>query len=153
MIRRLLALLLLMPAMACEPTTSCEAASMIEPVLHIGIGEKELELVVEGDWLPLDWGRQGGQHIWIGVRAEGVSPGSRGPFADRHDVPLELSPLLITIIDDGMRRYGADEWSPNIIRRLEEATGVNVRAPGFPSELIDDEAEEPGHEVIPRSGR
>lgn len=69
--------------------------------------------------------------------------------ADRHDVPLELSPLLIDIFDDGASRYGAREWSPNIIRRLEDATGLSILAPGFPDEMIDDEPEEAGYEVIP----
>ena len=70
-------------------------------------------------------------------------------IADRHDVPLELSPLLIDIFDDGASRYGAREWSPNIIRRLEDATGLSILAPGFPDEMLDDEPEETGYEVIP----
>jgi 3-hydroxyisobutyrate dehydrogenase len=37
--------------------------------------------------------------------------------------------------------------SPNIIRRLEEKTGVEILAPGFPTEMLDDEPEEPGYEV------
>jgi hypothetical protein len=32
-------------------------------------------------------------------------------------------------------------------RRLEEAAGVEVRAPGFPAEMVDDEPEAPGYEV------
>ena len=69
--------------------------------------------------------------------------------ADRADVPLEISPLLIGIFEDGIARYGAREWSPNIVRRLEEACGVDVLAPGFPAEMADDEPEEPGYEIIP----
>ncbi len=60
-----------------------------------------------------------------------------------------MSPLLIDIFRDGMERYGAREWSPNIIKRLEEATGLDIRAPGFPAEMVDDEPEEPGAEVKP----
>ncbi|HMB77731.1 MAG TPA: NAD(P)-dependent oxidoreductase [Kiloniellaceae bacterium] len=70
-------------------------------------------------------------------------------IAERAGVPLEISPLLIEIFKDGMARYGAREWSPNIIRRLEDATGLDIRAPGFPAEMLDDEPEEPGYEVIP----
>jgi 3-hydroxyisobutyrate dehydrogenase len=69
--------------------------------------------------------------------------------ADRANVPLELSPLLIKIMQDGIDRYGPRELSPNIIRRLEDATGLSVTAPGFPSEMTDDEPEEPGYEVVP----
>ena len=55
---------------------------------------------------------------------------------------------MISIFEDGVERYGAREWSPNIIKRLEEATGLEILAPGFPAEMIDDEPEELGHEVI-----
>lgn len=67
--------------------------------------------------------------------------------AEGAGVPLELSPLLIEIFEDGRRRYGGGEWSDNIIRRLEEACGVEIRAPGFPAELVDDEPEQAGAEV------
>lgn len=69
--------------------------------------------------------------------------------ADRAGVPLEISPMLVRIFEDGIARYGERELSPNIVRRLEEATGLDIRAPGFPSEILDDEPEEPGHEVEP----
>ena len=73
-------------------------------------------------------------------------------LAERADVPLEISPKMIEIFKDGAARYGPREWSPNIIRRLEEATGLDIRAPGFPSEILDDEPEEPGYEVVPHWG-
>lgn len=69
--------------------------------------------------------------------------------ADRAGVPLEMNPLMIKIFDDAIERYGEREWSPNIIRRLEDATGLDITAPGFPDEMLDDEPEEPGYEVIP----
>ncbi len=70
--------------------------------------------------------------------------------ADRAGVPLEMNPLMIKIFDDGIDRYGPRELSPNIIRRLEDATGLDIRAPGFPAEMVDDEPEEPGYEVMPQ---
>lgn len=70
--------------------------------------------------------------------------------ADRAGVPLEMNPLMMKIFDDGIERYGPRELSPNIIRRLEDATGLDIRAPGFPPEMVDDEPEEPGYEVIPQ---
>ena len=72
--------------------------------------------------------------------------------ADRAGVPLEINPLMIDIFKDAEARYGAREYSPNIIRRLEEATGLDIRAPGFPADILDDEPEQPGHEVIPNRG-
>jgi 3-hydroxyisobutyrate dehydrogenase len=70
-------------------------------------------------------------------------------LADRAGVPLEINPLMIQIFKDAEARYGPREHSPNIIHRLEEATGLDIRAPGFPAEIVDDEHEEPGYEVIP----
>jgi len=71
-------------------------------------------------------------------------------IADRVGVPLEMNPLMIDIFSDAADRYGDREWSPNVIRRLEDATGVSVTAPGFPAELFDDEPEEPGGEIAVR---
>jgi 3-hydroxyisobutyrate dehydrogenase len=70
-------------------------------------------------------------------------------IAERAGVPLEVSPLLIKIFQDGQDRYGPREWSPNIIKRLEDATGLDITAAGFPDEMVDDEPEEPGYEVVP----
>ena len=70
-------------------------------------------------------------------------------LAERHNVPLEVSPLIVDIFRDGIEKYGPRELSPNIIRRLEDTTGLDVRAPGFPAEIVDDEPEEAGYEVVP----
>ena len=67
--------------------------------------------------------------------------------AERGKVPLELAPLLVDIFKDGAKKYGAREWSPNIIKRLEEACGVQILAPGFPAEMVDHEPEARGYEV------
>ena len=71
-------------------------------------------------------------------------------WAQSVGVPLELSPLILQIFKDGMQRYGGRELSPNIIRRLEDATGVKVLAEGFPAAIVDDEPPAKGAEVIPR---
>ena len=70
--------------------------------------------------------------------------------ADRSKVPLEIAPMLVEIFNDGIARFGEHELSPNIIKRLEEATGLDIRAPGFPPEMTDDEPEEPGYEIVPQ---
>ena len=72
-------------------------------------------------------------------------------IADRAGVPLEISPKLIEVFKDGQDRFGPREWSPNIIKRLEEVVGVDILAPGFTAEMIDDEPEAAGYEVIPKS--
>lgn len=70
-------------------------------------------------------------------------------LADDHGVPLEISPLLIEMMRDGQARLGERAQSDRMIERLERATGLDIRAPGFPQELIDDEPEAPGYEVTP----
>lgn len=74
-------------------------------------------------------------------------------IAEQAGVPLEISPLMIEIFRDGQRRYGERANSDDIVRRLEEAAGLSILAPGFPAEMVDDEAEEPGYEVTPGGRR
>lgn len=69
-------------------------------------------------------------------------------LAQQHKVPLELSPLLVEIFKDGQQRYGPREWSSNIIRRLEDACDVTIRGNGFPAQMVDDEPEAPGAEIV-----
>lgn len=71
-------------------------------------------------------------------------------IAEANNVPLEISPMLIDIMKDGQKRYGNRANSDDIIRRLEEATGLEILADGFPALLVDDEPEEVGYEVVPR---
>ena len=71
-------------------------------------------------------------------------------LASNSGIELELSPLLVEIFRRAIADYGPRELSPNIIRRYEEPAGLNVRAAGFPAEMIDDEPEEPGYEVLVR---
>ena len=67
--------------------------------------------------------------------------------AKRGGLELELAPMMERIFEEGQERYGPRELSPNIIRRLEERAQVEILAPGFPPEMVDDEPEEPGYEV------
>ncbi len=68
--------------------------------------------------------------------------------ARRHGVPLEISPMVLNIFKEGEERYGSRTWSPNIVRRLEDACGADLLAPGFPEEMVDNEPEQAGAEVI-----
>ena len=74
-------------------------------------------------------------------------------LARQHHVPLELSPLVLAIFKDAASKYGPRENSDNIIRRYEEPCGVKVLGEGFPAEMVDDEPEATGFEVVPRGRR
>ncbi len=69
-------------------------------------------------------------------------------LAKRKGLDLEIAPLIVDIFKDGEERYGPRELSPNIIKRLEESADVDVLGRGFPAEIIDDEPEESGYEVV-----
>jgi 3-hydroxyisobutyrate dehydrogenase len=71
-------------------------------------------------------------------------------IAQSAHVPVELSPLIVKIFKEGEEAYGPREFSPNIIRRYEEPLGIKVLGTGFPADMVDDEPEEPGYEVVPK---
>ncbi|NND01732.1 MAG: NAD(P)-dependent oxidoreductase [Acidimicrobiia bacterium] len=72
-------------------------------------------------------------------------------IAERHNVPLEVSPLVLDIFRRGETELGSRFWSSGIVKLLENACGTDLRAPGFPEELTDDEPEVEGYEVVPVS--
>ena len=69
-------------------------------------------------------------------------------LAERADLSLEVAPVVAEMFDDAAARYGSRALSPRVVQRYEEATGSDFRAPGFPPELIDEEPEQPGYEVV-----
>jgi len=69
----------------------------------------------------------------------------------KYDVPLEMSPLAVSIMRDGLAKFGPRVWSSMVVKRLEDACGEDLRAPGFPDELVDHEPESAGAEVIPKA--
>ena len=70
-------------------------------------------------------------------------------LANVNNVPVEISPLVLKIFKEGQDRYGPREFSPNIIKRLEEACDCQILGTGFPAEMNDNEPIEPGYEVKP----
>ena len=65
----------------------------------------------------------------------------------KNDIPLELSPLVLDIFKDGQKKYGPRAWSSMIVKRLEDACNIKLRAEGFPTELTDSAPEEKGHQI------
>lgn len=49
--------------------------------------------------------------------------------------PLDLATRVNAIFEQGKRAYGGDAWSTQIVKLLEDAVGVELRAPGFPAKL------------------
>ncbi|MFD1156313.1 NAD(P)-dependent oxidoreductase [Roseovarius aestuarii] len=69
-------------------------------------------------------------------------------LAKSYDVPVELSPVCVSAMEDGLKRYGPRVWSSQVVKRLEDDCGMDLRAPGFPEYLTDHEPEEKGAEVV-----
>lgn len=56
-------------------------------------------------------------------------------MAREGNVPLDLASRVNAIFQQGKAAYGGDAWSTMIVKLLEDATGTELRAPGFPAKL------------------
>lgn len=56
-------------------------------------------------------------------------------FGREFDVPLDLAGLTAQTFVRGRAAYGGDAQSTQIVKLLEDATGTDLRAPGFPARL------------------
>ena len=68
-------------------------------------------------------------------------------LAKKLNAPLEISPKIVEIFQDGQKKYGSRAWSSMIVKRMEDLNKINFRAEGFPDELVDNESEEKGYEI------
>jgi 3-hydroxyisobutyrate dehydrogenase len=50
-------------------------------------------------------------------------------------VPLALAERAEQSFGEARERYGGSAWSPMVVKLLEDAVGVDLRAPGFPASL------------------
>jgi 3-hydroxyisobutyrate dehydrogenase len=56
-------------------------------------------------------------------------------YARDFGVPLDLAKRTQDIFFEGKKAYGGSAQSTQIAKLLEDATGTDLRAPGFPSRL------------------
>lgn len=56
-------------------------------------------------------------------------------FGRRFGVPLRLAGLMEQTFIEGRAKYGGGAWSSMIVKLLEDAVGMPLRAPGFPPKL------------------
>jgi len=68
-------------------------------------------------------------------------------LADKLEIDLEISPLILSIIKDAKEKYGSRAWSSMVVKRLEDKYETDFRAPGFPEELVDNEEKVKGYEI------
>ncbi len=53
-------------------------------------------------------------------------------------VPLELAGLVARTFERARDTYGERAWSSQVVKLLEDACATELRAPGFPAELVDE---------------
>ena len=68
-------------------------------------------------------------------------------LAKKLKAPLEISPKVVEIFQDGKEKFGSRAWSSMIVKRMEDLNKISFRADGFPDELIDNENEQKGYEL------
>lgn len=56
-------------------------------------------------------------------------------FGKEFGVPLDLAGQAMQTFIRARAAYGGDAWSSQVVKLLEDATGTDLRAPGFPAEL------------------
>lgn len=59
-------------------------------------------------------------------------------IAEKLGVPLELGSITQQIFRRARGLYGSQAQSPEVVRMLEQACGLELRADGYPSELVAD---------------
>ena len=57
-------------------------------------------------------------------------------FGKDFGVPLDLASMTHQTFIRARAAYGGNAWSPQVVKLLEDAVGTDLRAPGFPAELI-----------------
>jgi len=53
-------------------------------------------------------------------------------LGEQHGIPLRLTRFVKAIFEQSRDKYGADVWTPHVVKMLEEEVGEELRAGGFP---------------------
>ncbi|WP_411276869.1 NAD(P)-dependent oxidoreductase [Gaiella sp.] len=57
-------------------------------------------------------------------------------LGEEFGVPLELASLVQDTFLRAREEYGGTAWSPMVVKLLEDAVGTDLRAPGFPAQIM-----------------
>ena len=58
-------------------------------------------------------------------------------LGDKYKIPMKFTNLIEQMFIDAKNRYGDDEWTPIIVKDVEEVAGTTLRAPNFPDKMMD----------------
>ena len=68
-------------------------------------------------------------------------------LSESFDIPTEVASLVYDTFVEGRKEYGDRAWSSMIVKRIEDQCKTDLRADGFPDELVDHSKRERGFEV------
>ena len=68
-------------------------------------------------------------------------------LADKFNIHLDISKMINKIFKEGLKKYGKNSYSTSIVKILEEKYNENLRAPNFPTKLIDSSPRKKGSEI------
>ncbi len=68
-------------------------------------------------------------------------------LVEKLDIKADISPIITEIFKEGRDAFGDKSWSTKIVKRLEDSCKEDLRAEGFPNELIDNENKSVGVEL------
>ena len=58
-------------------------------------------------------------------------------LGDQYNIPMEFTKQIEKMFVYAKDKYGENEWTPNIVKDVEKATGLKIRAPNFPDKMMD----------------
>lgn len=103
------ALVVGMLGLGCGGREPCELAAEVEPSLELGSGESSFTRLSDGQVMHQEYGPQGGSHLWVALRVEGLVPGQRRLFQDKDAPTVELT--LTSTADDQVWGSAIMDWS------------------------------------------
>ena len=93
-------------------TVACGGESPVgEGTLEIGTGESQFEGLTDGQEVELIYGAQGGYHVWLSLRAEGIEPQRTQMRIETQRADESMAPQVSEVRVD-LRQAGADTGDP-----------------------------------------
>jgi len=122
---RVLPALLFVSAFGCNPEDPCEAASLYEPTVWVGLGAREYADIDPASELPSERGMQGGSHVEVAAQMTGIHPGRRLSNQPEAQPPTFIATLTSP---DGIELgYGSLTGQvPQGDASLSEMTGIRL---------------------------
>ncbi len=138
-------------ALAGCPEVDCARQAESTPSLELGTGSSSFQPILDGDVLSAAWGAQGGNHVWLSMRTQGIlngypEPGLPGLGAGLRDAPTaEIAlerPDGLLLVEQSLSPYLDNDEAVGITAVLQyefsESWGDEGEAETDPTELLEE---------------